>query len=213
MIPINPTQLDDFYLHKFKAQEKISKILGFIKAEGNKKLIKTASVDQTSLLSLFTQMLSLLNLKVDGNVKDVLNSLSQNDQIKVSSKKTSERHDDIKIVSKKIKDSHYQFDISKDVVSKDGHKVIMISCYARDAYLGRYLIKRNYFYTRDREEFADRAYDEIMTKIADLKDRYYNEIIEVPEIFAQTKKVLDGVISEIKIEEDTIGNINRQPEL
>jgi hypothetical protein len=35
----------------------------------------------------------------------------------------------------------------------------MVSCYARDAYLGRYLIKRNFFYTAEREKFADNAYD------------------------------------------------------
>ena len=87
----------------------------------------------------------------------------------------------------------------------------MVSCYARDAYLGRYLIKRNYFYTVDREEFADRAYDEILVKVGDLKDRYYNDIIDVSEIFAQMKKTLDGVISEIKMEEDSLAtNVNRQ---
>jgi len=121
-----------------------------------------------------------------------------------------ERKDEIKIVSKSIKDSHYQIDISKDIITKDNKKIFMVSCYARDAYLGRYLIKRNYFYTNDREEFADNSYDEIITKISALKDRYYNDIINVASITTQIKQILDGVISEIKSEEDEIGtNVSR----
>ena len=80
----------------------------------------------------------------------------------------------------------------------------MISCYARDAYLGRYLIKRNFFYTEDREASADDAYGEILLKMGALKDRYYNEVIDVSAIFAQMKKVLDGVVSEIHMEEDSL---------
>jgi hypothetical protein len=88
----------------------------------------------------------------------------------------------------------------------------MVSCYARDAYLGRYLIKRNYFYTTEREAIADSFYDEILTKIGTIKDRYYSGIIDVSEISTQIRKVLDGVISEIKMEEDSVGtNVNRQP--
>ena len=86
----------------------------------------------------------------------------------------------------------------------------MVSCYARDAYLGRYLIKRNYYFTQDREEFADHAYDEIMLKMASLKDRYYNEIIDVSGIFAHMKTVLDGVVSEIKFQEDSISNAGQR---
>jgi two-component SAPR family response regulator len=81
----------------------------------------------------------------------------------------------------------------------------MVSCYARDAYLGRYLIKRNYFYTEDRNKFADNAYDEILTKVSDIKDRYYNEVIDVHGIFQQIKQSLDGVISELAIKEDSLG--------
>ena len=86
----------------------------------------------------------------------------------------------------------------------------MVSCYAKDAYLGRYLIKRNYLYTLNREKFADSAYNEIMTKMGDLKDRYYNDIVDISAIFTQMKQVLDGVVSEIEMSEDSIGtNINR----
>jgi len=212
MIPIRTLNgIDDLQLYKFVASQKITEVMDFIDKQP-KGLIKTASTDNNAIIELFTKMLGLLNLKLgNDNGKAVIEGLSQIESLnKVSSKKSSERKDDVKIASKKIKDSHYQIDLSKDIVAQHGKKVFMVSCYARDAYLGRYLIKRNYFFTQDREEFADSAYDEILTKVSALKDRYYNDVIDVSEIFAQIKKTLDGVISEIKMEEDNVAtNINR----
>lgn len=220
-IPIKPhaDSLDTIFLHKLNASNKISTLLNNVESTSNsEKMTRTASsVDQQQLINAFITILSSLNLKVDDsrNIQDVISDLSKSgtnsSENKIASRKTSERKDEIKIVSKSQKDSHYQFDISKDLVSKDGKSVFMVSCYARDAYLGRYLIKRNFFYTAAREEAANQAYDEIMTKTAAIKERYYNEVIDVSTIFTQVKKVLDGVISEIKLEEDSVGtNINRQ---
>jgi hypothetical protein len=231
MLPIatQNNRIDDLYLQKYLDAKKISDILSFSdKSDKNSKngsLIKTASSGNQgnpndTIILLFTKMLDCLNLKYDSDsVKNVIASLSKKESKtlidmpefnKQASRISAERHDDIKIVSKSIKDSHYQVDVSKDVISKSGKKMFMISCYARDAYLGRYLIKRNYFYTEDREKFANDSYEEILTKVGAIKDRYYNEVIDVSEIFAQMKKVLDGVISEIKSEEDSVAtNINR----
>lgn len=218
MLPLETAnKIDDISLQKFLASSKIDKLLSFSEADKSGKMVKYASSGGDNLVVLFTKMLEALNLKADSDsVRNVMASLAKlNDDntpefTKKASKITSERRDDLKIVSKSIKDSHYQVDISKDVITKGGKKMFMISCYARDSYLGRYLIKRNYFYTEDREKFADSSYDEILTKMAAIKDRYYNEVIDVSEIFAQMKKSLDGVISEIKSEEDSVAtNINR----
>jgi len=43
-----------------------------------------------------------------------------------------------------------------------------------------------------------------------LKNRYYNEIIDVAGISSQIKIILDGVISEIKLEEDSLGSTVRR---
>ena len=203
--------LDELYIHKYNSANKMRQIMSL-----TEQLTKTASSGQPSkeaLITLFSQMLSSLNMKTDENdIKDIINKVSQDSKLdkQASIKQGRERKDDIKIVSKTIKDSHYQVDISKDIIKQKGKEVFMVSCYAKDAYLGRYLIKRNFFYTTDREKFANDAYDEILTKVSSIKDRYYNEIIDVSGIFAQIKQVLDGVISEIKIEEDSIGtNISR----
>ena len=218
MIPIknNLMQIDDIHLHKAQAIEKIKKAIDFTKEQKDNGLTKLAS-SNASIIDLFMAMLNHLNLDTDrdkvGNLIDSLSANTAKGIEKTSTTlKNSERRNEIKIVSKAIKDSHYQIDVSKDVIVHKGEKVFMVSCYARDAYLGRYMIKRNYFYTMDREASADEAYDEIDLKMKKLKDRYYNEIIDVPAICAQAKIILDGVISEVDFKEDSLGTtVNRHP--
>lgn len=205
--------VDDLPLQKFSAKEKIGKVLSFVDSEGKKPLIKTASTEKTvnAMVSLFNNMLSMLNLKANTDVQGLIEKLSTKDDLtKQAAKKSANRSDDIKIASKAIKDSHYQIDLSKDLVVKGGSKIFMVSCYGRDAYLGRYLVKRNYYFTADREAAADDAYDEIYNKMNALKDRYYSGILPVSSISTQMRKVLDGVISEIASEEDELAtNIKR----
>jgi hypothetical protein len=207
--PIRNTgnQIDDLALRKSIASEKIKKVIDFVDDQNNKPMVKTASgIDANNLIQLFTAMLQQLNLSQSDTENVINNFASKANELKTSSKTTSgERKDDIKIVSKSIKDSHYQVDISKDVIKHKGRQVYMVSCYARDAYLGRYLVKRNYFYTMDREASADDAYDEINTKVNALKDRYYEEILDVSGISNQLKQILDGVVSEVEFNEDSLG--------
>lgn len=218
MLPIIPTsRIDDLGLQKLAAAKRIGEVLSFISAQKTGKMVRTASTEQFAMIDLFAKMLSCLNLKTGtGDASEALgNLLKANTDVQVKEaavkKVGKEKRDEIKIVSKSVKDSHYQVDVSKDMVDKDGQKVIMISCYARDAYLGRYLIKRNYFFASDREIFADDAYNEIMTKVGVIKDRYYSNMITAENIFTQVKKILDGIISEIRSEEDTVGNFTRGP--
>jgi len=221
--------INDVYLHKYVAANKMCQIMDEMDTADKcspKGVIKTASSnsdssnDTSHLIELFSKMLSALNMTSNSNenIKDVISKIttsatsatSANNKQASIDKAGQERTESIKIVSKSIKDSHYQIDVSKDIIQKEGKKIFMVSCYARDAYLGRYLIKRNYFYTMDREKFADNSYNEIITKIGSLKNRYYNEIIDVSGIFTHIKQVLDGVVSEIAINEDSIGTSVRR---
>jgi len=206
--------IDETILYKDIAANKMGDILDVINKSSKEKMIRTASRESRSndkLINLLTNMINTLNMKANDDVisKIATESNEMNKSASIN-KNSQERRDDIKIVSKSIKDSHYQVDISKDIIQREGRKMIMVSCYARDAYLGRYLIKRNYFYTEDRNKFADNAYDEILTKVSAIKDRYYNEIINAHGIFEQIKQSLDGVISEIEIKEDTLGTTVRR---
>jgi uncharacterized protein YdaT len=202
MLPITDTivQVDENVLHKANAVEKIKR---FIDLAGEKRgLVKYASINKDALIDLFVKMLKQLDLDSDEkSIKGFVNGLSTKND-KIASIKNGSRSDTIKIVSKAKKDSHYSIDVSKDIVKHNGTRVLMISCYAKDSYLGRYLIKRNYFFSPEREIAANQAYDEIITKVGALKDRYYEEITDVSGIFAHIKKVLDGVISEIEFKDD-----------
>ena len=147
-------------------------------------------------------MLKTLNIKCDdpSSVNKLISSAAINKEGLVEENKT------IKIISKKIKDSHYEVDVSKDEIKHNDKRLIMVSCYAKDAYLGRYIIKRNYFFSNDRTKAANQTYDELLTKMGALKDRYYQEVVGVEALTAQMKIILDGVISEISIEDDSLGS-------
>lgn len=226
--------IDDLFLQKNIAIKKLDDLISCIDVEKQYIEVKTASSSSASsslvrtassnsnnsntkegLILLFAKMLECLDLKSDNdvdNMSKLIEKLSSNNSANKTAtysansanSKTSNRQTEIKIASKSVKDSHYQIDISKDSILKNSNKIFMISCYARDSYLGRYLIKRNFYFTNDREEAADLAYDEIVTKMASLKDRYYSEVIDVPSVSSQIRIILDGVISEIKFEEDNI---------
>ncbi len=208
---INQHQLDEHCIHKFFAKNEFVSMWDKI---NNQKMIRTASTGtNNNLVDLFQKMLQCLNMQV--NTEDMQNIITQLSSSKENIKngntsKDMEKNATINIVSTSVKDSHYQVDISKDQITKHGKKIFMVSCYAKDAYLGRYLIKRNYFFMPDREKYANDAYDEMITKFSAIKNRYYNEVIPIESIFQQFKQVLDGIVSEIKMEEDSLGTtVNR----
>ena len=232
-VPSNDKMIDGLALHKSLAESKMKKLLSTVNdyegevlvsadntdSAGNSggKMIRTASnnsdnnvntENNTALIMLFSNMLSALNMNGNGNMNDFVNKVSTNSNglnQQAATKTGESKKDEIKIVSKSVKDSHYQIDISKDIVAQDNKRVYMISCYARDAYLGRYLIKRNYFYTMDREKYADKAYDEILAKVGEVKERYYDGVIQTSGIFTQIEASLSGIISEIDMKEDSLG--------
>jgi len=213
MLPIIPQNdlIDDVHLQKYKSVMKMQKVMSLVQENDTQKMTKTASsgVDNKTLINLFAKMLETLNMEATDNISEFISSVNKKsdniDKYAALDKQGKERSDSIKIVSKTVKDSHYQIDVSQDIIKQNGQEVLMVSCYARDAYLGRYMIKRNFFYAPDRSKVASRAYDEILAKVNETKDRYYNEIIDVPSIFNQIKQTLDGVISEIEIKEDSLG--------
>ena len=155
--------IDDLPLQKYHAIQTMERAIDFICKKNEQKITRTASNQtlkngQETLIELFSQMLSVLKLNSsEDGIKKIVGFLSSNnnenketqdifEKTAAIRKNSKEKRDEIKIVSKSQKDSHYQIDVSKDLISKDNKKMFMISCYARDAYLGRYLIKRNFFY-------------------------------------------------------------------
>ena len=125
---------------------------------------------------------------------------------KSASVKSSSREETIKIASKEVKDSHYQVDISKDLIEKSNIKLHMVSAYVRDAYLGRYLIKRNFYYLNDNEESANEVFDELTNKVKKIKAKYHEDKCTVSSILTDIRNILTGVVSDMKFEkEDELG--------
>jgi len=122
-----------------------------------------------------------------------------------SNEKPKVREESIKIASKEIKDSHYQIDVSKDIIEKNGATLFMVSAYLRDAYLGRYLIKRNYFYLPDNEKQANNTFDEITEKCNSIKNKYYNDKTNIENISSEVTSFLQNISSDLKMQEDDLG--------
>ena len=213
---ISGFQLNETKLYKASACDKICQVMSFAEKNSNQGMTRVASnISQENLTELFTNMLKCLQMSSNADAQDVIKNLAASAGKKLQAsieKKADERNDVVKISSKLIRDSSFEIDVSKDAVVHNAQKVHMVSCYMKDVHLGRYIIKRNYFYTMDREASADEAYDEILKKVKALKDRYHSEIIKVSSVTSQIKTILDGVISEIEIKEDSLGTtVNRHP--
>ena len=172
------------------------------------KMVKTASVGGNDVVTALSKAISEMNIKAEIDLSELFKRiLSGSSSIeKTAEKKNSSKEETIKIASKEVKDSHYQIDISKDTVEKDGNKLIMLSAYVRDAYLGRYRIKRNFYFLPDNEKASDDAFESICSNINRIKRNYYDGRTTVSSIFKDINSVLLGVVADMKFEEeDCIG--------
>lgn len=189
---------------RFCAKLRVENILSRLSETKPRGLVKTASFGTSDMsdqvLRVFAKALSDMKIKTEIDLGELFKRI-----FAASSEKPASREDVIKIASKEIKDSHYQLDLSKEAVEKGGIKMFMVSAYLRDAYLGRYLIKRNYFYLADNERRANVVFDEIDSKVKEIKSKYYNDNLEVKAMTSEIFKFLQDIKSDIDIPEDDIG--------
>jgi hypothetical protein len=195
------TYKDNGISDKFCKTMKTENFLSELSKIKNIKLIKTASnnANITDFLQIFAKALSDMNLKTEIDLGELLKRIMfwQSTSIeKNAAKKDKSREETIKIASKEVKDSHYHIDVSKDSIEKSGIKLHMASVYARDAYLGRYLIKRNFYYLDDNENSADETFDELTNKIRKIKAKYHGDQCTVNGILTDVKNILTGVVSD-----------------
>jgi hypothetical protein len=172
------------------------------------KMIKTASSgesDSNEIVKAVIEAFSSMGIKANVDIGELMKKISGNPIKKEAMKKDDSEVQSIKIASKKIEDSHYDIDIAKDRITRDGKKVIMVSAYLKEAYLGRYLIKRNYYFLDDNEDDANYVYNDLVAKSNRTKGRYYKEIIGVKGIFPEVKAFLDGVKGDLELDATSIG--------
>jgi len=170
-------------------------------------LQKTASTGGDALNSI-VKALARMGIKANIDLGELLKRLADSEGItKEATDKSGESEETtVKIASKKIKDSHYFFDVSRDVVSKEGKSLILVSAYMREGYLGRYLIKRNFWFLPDNGVEASEIYGNLVKECQRTKKRYYDDKIKISDIFPEVKSFLDGTRGDLEFEnEDSAG--------
>lgn len=204
-------------------EQMLLKLLASKKKSVKKAPKKSKKAKKTSTREkLFKQILAEINLESENEEPEETDDVEENDSsdesdnqlvilTKPMKKEFKSKDMSIKIASKAIQDSHYQVDVSKDLISKNGKKLIMVSAYIREGYLGRYLMKRNYYYFPKNESYADDTFAEIVSKVKRIKKSYHEGGIEIKGVTSNVYKIFEGIISDVKFkDEDEIGtNVRR----
>ena len=69
--------IDDMHLHKYVAANKIGQVLSFVNKCKSEKMIKTASCDNSQIITLFSNMLAYLNMSLDkDNMREITDNMA-----------------------------------------------------------------------------------------------------------------------------------------
>lgn len=167
--------------------------------------IKLATVNEKpgeaiEALQLLSQILDKMG--ISSNLK----SIPQEPINKVAAiQKTDSANHQVSIASKSIKDSHYFINVSKDNIVKNGKSMAMVCFFMREGYLGRYLIKRNFYYLPNNTDDANDTYEELVRKSEKIKSRYLSEKIETYDILPEMKATLDSIKGDFESGDDSLG--------
>jgi len=174
-------------------------------------ITKTASSSPQAALVALAKAISDMNLETKIDIGELFSKLLITSGKKEDTMEKKSMCESVKIASLEIKDTNFQVDVGKDFVQKDGKELIMLSVYAREINEGQSLIKRNYYYLTENEDDADNSFNEIVAKVNKIKRNYHSGRIISKVIFEDIKKILFGIISDIKFqEEDVIGTTLRR---
>src|ERR1035437_130313 len=105
-------------------------------------------------------------------------------------------------------------DLSLDPIRKGDKSLVMASFLLREGYLGRYMIKRCFYYMPDNVPEAEATYDELIRKSEAIKKRYLQGSAKTYDILPQAKAMLDGIKGDFEFkDEDSLGvTVNRGKE-
>jgi len=171
----------------------------------SKGMIKTASASSdTVLMAIKAFVAALESVSTTTNITaDAVVELGKTAAIKgeIASKDIT-----VKIASTAVKDSHYFMDVSLDPIKKADKSLVMVSFLMREGYLGRYMIKRCFYYLPSNIKEADATYDELVRKSEGVKKRYLQGDMKPFDVMPQVKAFLDGVRGDFEFkDEDCLG--------
>jgi len=168
-------------------------------------LVKTASANPSEAIvaAIKAFATALESLATVSNVpQEAVAELSKT----ASSEEVVSKDVTIKVASTTVKDSHYFMDVSLDPIKKSDKSLVMVSFLMREGYLGRYMIKRCFYYLPSNVKEAHETYNEIVRKAEGVKHRYLQGEAKPFDIMPQVKSFLDGIRGDFEFkDEDSLG--------
>jgi len=195
---------------KIADAQKAKNLLSVISGSNGGGLVKTASTGGDNAVAAIVNALSSMGIKANIDISELLKKVAEAPMTKEAQQKSGDRQETVKIASKRIEDSHYDIDVAKSVIKKGEQSMIMVSAYMREAYLGRYLIKRNYYFLENNEKEADYIFDDLVEKFGRTRARYYDGKIGINGIFPEVKATLDATNGDLQTETEQIGSAYRR---
>jgi len=170
------------------------------------KMTKTASAGNVdAILTAVKAFASVLeSLSATSNISN--ESISELSKTAGANSESVSKETTIKLPSTEVKDSHYFMDVSLDPIKKADKSLIMASFFMREGYLGKYMIKRCFYYLPSNTKEANETYHELVRKSEGVKKRYLQGEIKPFDIMPQIKSVLDGIHGDFEFkDEDCLG--------
>jgi len=139
-----------------------------------------------------------------GYSESVLEAVSKDHMLIKEAKSSKEiRQSHIVIVSKNTRDSHYESYIYSFGANKDGKDMQIVSYFMKELYLGRYLIKRNYYFLDKKD--AESMFEDLESETERVRDEYYDGKYSNSEVPVTIQNYLSDKSGDIEDEENSIG--------
>jgi len=111
----------------------------------------------------------------------------------------------IMFTSKEIEHPHYEVFTCLTTIKKNNKSLIMVSFYMKESYLGRYLIKRNFYFLKKSMGGAKKLYKNFVTETKKTRRDYYDDEIMHTEIVRLLQNYINESSGDFKSERDSIG--------
>jgi hypothetical protein len=176
-------------------------LIGHVILDAMTGMVKTASTSSAAVLTAVKAFVTALEaVSATTNITaETVSELGKTAALKVDAKSKDVT---IKIASTSVKDSHYFMDVSMDPIKKADKSLVMVSFLLREGYLGRYMIKRCFYYLPSNVKEADSTYEELVRKGEGVKKRYLQGEAKPFDVLPQVKAFLDGIRGDFEFKDE-----------
>lgn len=180
-------------------------LVGHVILDAMKGMVKTASASSDAVLTAVKAFVAALEA-VSATTNITAETVVELGKTAAISGDAKSKDVTIRVASTSVKDSHYFMDVSMDPIRKSDKSLVMVSFLLREGYLGRYMIKRCFYYLPSNIKEADSTYEELVRKGEGVKRRYLQGDAKPFDVLPQVKAFLDGIRGDFEFkDEDCIG--------